>query len=88
MISRPLWRGHVRIDAVWIDPALIGEPEMRRRALRLWSPGAQLRHLSGGVLVLGVPGQGRQGAVEAQAGLPLTDDRLHQRHVAVAGGVA
>lgn len=51
----PLWRGHVRAHAFWIDPHLIGEAEAQRRILQHWQPGAVVQRLKGGYLLTLVP---------------------------------
>ncbi|NVJ16398.1 bpX6 domain-containing protein [Myxococcus sp. AM010] len=63
-------RGTVRASAFWLDPALLGEAEARRRILAVWAPGLSVHAVAGGYLVeLSAP---RAVACEAAPGLPLT----------------
>ncbi|WP_255208589.1 bpX6 domain-containing protein [Myxococcus sp. AM009] len=63
-------RGTVRALAFWLDPALLGEGEARRRILAVWAPGLSVHAVAGGYLVeLSAP---RAVACEAAPGLPLT----------------
>ncbi|WAM26062.1 bpX6 domain-containing protein [Myxococcus sp. NMCA1] len=63
-------RGTVRASAFWLDPALLGEAEARRRILAEWTPGMSVRAVAGGYLVeMSAP---RAVVCEAAPGLPLT----------------
>ncbi|WP_426755617.1 bpX6 domain-containing protein [Myxococcus sp. Y35] len=63
-------RGTVRAWAFWFDPALLGEAEVRRRILTMWTPGVSVRAVAGGYLVgMSAP---RDVACGAAPGLPLT----------------
>ncbi|WP_225888305.1 bpX6 domain-containing protein [Myxococcus xanthus] len=63
-------RGTVRASAFWLDPALLGEAEARRRILAVWTPGMSVHAVAGGYLVeMSAP---RTVVCEAALGLPLT----------------
>lgn len=63
-------RGTVRASAFWLDPALLGEAEARRRILAVWTPGMSVHGVAGGYLVeMSAP---RAVVCEAAPGLPLT----------------
>ncbi|QDE93468.1 hypothetical protein BHS06_33270 [Myxococcus xanthus] len=63
-------RGTVRASAFWLDPALLGEAEARRRILAVWTPGMSVHAVAGGYLVeMSAP---RAVVCEAAPGLPLT----------------
>jgi hypothetical protein len=47
----PTHRGVLRVRELWLDRALLGEDEVRRRVARWWRPGASLRRLGDGVLL-------------------------------------
>ncbi len=51
-VQRLTHRGHVEASALLFDPALIGEREALLRVLALWTPGAVLRRLPTGELLL------------------------------------
>lgn len=46
------WTGTQPAAALWLDRGLLGEAEARSRILSLWTPGATVRDLAGGYLVL------------------------------------
>ncbi|WNZ61812.1 bpX6 domain-containing protein [Myxococcus sp. MxC21-1] len=63
-------RGTVRASAFWLDPALLGDAEARRRILAEWTPGMSVHAVAGGYLVeMSAP---RAVVCEAAPGLPLT----------------
>ncbi|AEI64184.1 bpX6 domain-containing protein [Corallococcus macrosporus] len=63
-------RGTVKASALWLDPALLGEAEARRRILAMWSPTVSVHAVAGGYLVeLSTP---RVVACDTAPGLPLT----------------
>ncbi|HEX5750247.1 MAG TPA: bpX6 domain-containing protein [Archangium sp.] len=63
-------RGSVEGVALWFDPVLTGEAEVRRRVLAAWTPGAGVYALEGGFL-LRLPAPRRMECAEAP-GLPFT----------------
>ncbi|WNG40874.1 hypothetical protein F0U61_49675 [Archangium violaceum] len=63
-------RGSVDVEALWFDPVLLGEAEVRRRVLAGWSPGAGVYALAGGFL-LRLPAPRRMECAGAP-GLPFT----------------
>jgi hypothetical protein len=67
-----LHRGTLVVEALWFDPALLGEREARRRVLALWAPGLSVFEVAGGFLVR-LP---RPWPVDCAAapGLPLTQE--------------
>lgn len=65
-----LHRGTVVAEALWFDPALLGEREARQRVLAAWTPGAGVFRVAGGLL-LRLP-QPRAVACTRAPGLPLT----------------
>ena len=58
------WRGTIPADALWLDPDLLGEAEVRDRVLALWQPGCAADRLAGGVL-LRLPSPQRMRAEQA-----------------------
>ena len=45
------WQGMLPVDALWLDPDLLGESALRQRVLALWSPDCVADRLHGGVLL-------------------------------------
>lgn len=59
-VRRPLHEGMQLVHALWLDLALTGEAEARRRVLRHWAPGARLHLVQDGwLLLLATPRQAR-----------------------------
>jgi hypothetical protein len=69
-------------DALFVDASLIGEEEARQRVLALWTPGARVRRLAGGLL-LRLPSPRRTSCSEAP-GAPLVASPSNPRTLSSA----